>query len=79
MYGYTGKAKSLAYLALVRPCLEYCNVVWILHTSKNINLLEPVQQRAARWIKSFFDSLTLQWTKSSGECIRGFGWLSLEL
>ena len=52
MYGCTDRAKALAYLALVRPCLEYCNVVWTLHTSKNIDLIESVQCRAARWIKS---------------------------
>ena len=79
MYGCTEKAKTLAYLALVRPCLEYCNVVWTLHTSKNIDLLESVQRRAAWWIKSSFDPLTLQWTKSSSECIRELGWPSLEL
>ena len=66
-------------LSLVRPRLEYCNVVWTLHTSKNIDLLESVQRRAARWIKSSFDPLTLQWTKSSSECIRELGWPSLEL
>ena len=27
MYGYTDRAKATAYLTLVRPCLEYCNVV----------------------------------------------------
>ena len=79
MYGCTGKAKTLAYLALVRPCLEYCRVVWTLHTSKNIDLIESVQRRAARWIKSSFDPLALQWTKSSSECIRELGWPSLEL
>ena len=79
MYGFTEKAKTLAYVALVRPRLEYCNVVWTLHTSKNIDLLESVQRRAAWWIKSSFDPLTLQWTKSSSECIRELGWPSLEL
>ena len=79
MYGCTEKAKTLAYVALVRPRLEYCYVVWTLHTSKNIDLLESVQRRAARWIKSSFDPLTLQWTKSSNECIRDLGWPSLEL
>ena len=79
MYGCTEKAKTLAYSALVRPCLEYCSVVWTLHTSKNIGLIESVQRRAARWIKSFFDRLTSQWTKSSSECIRELGWPSLEL
>ena len=53
--------------------------MWTLHTSKNIGLVESVQRRAARWIKSFFDPLTSQWTKSSSECIRELGWPSLEL
>ena len=47
MYGCTEKAKKLAYLALVKPRLKYCNVAWIQHTSKNIDLLESVQCRAA--------------------------------
>ena len=66
MYGCTDRAKATAYLALVRPCLEYCNVVWTLYTA---------QHRAAKWIKS---SLTFQWTKSSDECLRELEWPSLE-
>ena len=38
-----------------------------------------MQRKAAQWIKSFFDPLTLQWTKFSSECIRELGWPSLEL
>ena len=38
MYGCTDRAKALAYLALVRPHLEHCNVIWTLYTSKNIDL-----------------------------------------
>ena len=47
MDGCTDRAKATAYLILVRPCLEYCNVVWTLYTAKNINLIESVQRRAA--------------------------------
>ena len=54
----------------------HCN---IQDKAKNIDLIESVQRRAARWIKSSFDPLTLQWTKSSSECIRELGWPSLEL
>ena len=79
MYGCTDRAKALACLALVWPCLEYCNVVWTLHTSKNIDLIESVQRRAAQWIKSSFDSTTFQWIKSSSECLDELRWPSLEL
>jgi len=51
MYGCTDRAKAAAYLTLMRPCLEYCNVVWTLYTTKNINMIESVQCRAAKWIK----------------------------
>ena len=61
-----------------QTCLEYCNVVWTLHTSKNIDLIESVQHRAARWIKSSFDSTTLRWTKSGSECLNELRWPSLE-
>ena len=47
MYGCTDRAKALAYLTIVWPHLEYCNVVWTLHTSKNIDLIESAQRRAA--------------------------------
>ena len=56
-----------------------CSVVWTLHSSKNIELIESVQCRAAQWIKSSFDPLMLQWTKSSRESMRELGWPSLEL
>jgi len=55
MHGCTDKAKATAYSTLVRPYLEYCNV---LYTTKNINLIQSVQHRAARWIKSTFDPFT---------------------
>ena len=44
----------LAYLALVRHCLEYCCVVWTFHASKNVSLIESVHHRAIWWIKSCF-------------------------
>ena len=55
------KTKETAYKALVRPTLEYCSTVWDPYTAKNINVVEMVQRRAARWVLNCFnrkDSVT---------------------
>ncbi|XP_072182325.1 uncharacterized protein [Diadema setosum] len=44
------KTKMLCYLALVRPILEYASTVWDLHTQENIQRLEMVQRRYARFV-----------------------------
>jgi hypothetical protein len=44
------KIKNTAYKALIRPHLEYASTVWDPYTAKNINRLEAVQRRAARWV-----------------------------
>ena len=44
-------AKNLAYLSLVRPHLEYAAAAWDPYTSKDIQQLERVQRRAARFVK----------------------------
>ena len=41
--------KSVAYKALFRPQLEYASTVWCPHHDKDINKVEAVQRRAARW------------------------------
>ena len=41
--------KSVAYKTFVRPQLEYASTVWHPHHDKDINKVEAVQRRAARW------------------------------
>jgi hypothetical protein len=46
------EVKKQAYLALVRPHLEYANSAWDPHLQKHILQIEMVQRRAASFIKS---------------------------
>ena len=45
------KVKKQAYIALVRPTLEYASTCWDPHHKKEITQLEAVQRKAARFIK----------------------------
>ena len=47
------------------------------HTTKNINLLESVQRRAARWIKSRYDSTLYRWSKNSDDYLKELKWPTL--
>ena len=47
--------KDKCYKSLVRPIMEYVFCVWDPHTQRNINKLEMVQRRAARFVKVDFD------------------------
>jgi hypothetical protein len=46
------EVKKQAYLALVRPHLEYASSAWNPYLQKHIQQIEMVQRRAARVIKS---------------------------
>ena len=46
------EVKKQAYLALVRPHLEYASSAWDPHLQTHIQQIEMVQRRAARFIKS---------------------------
>ena len=48
------KMKENSYKTLVRPILEYACTVWDPYTSSNIQKLEKIQRRAARWVSHRF-------------------------
>ena len=55
--------------------LEYACRVWHPHTAQNINTLESVQRRAARWAaNSKWDAISHCWSKSSDDCIQELHW-----
>ena len=80
MYTCSMNAKERAYLALVRPHLEFCAPVWNPHQQKEIETLEKVQRRAVRWICSArWDPSTFTWSKRYDEALKDLHWPTLEL
>ena len=52
--------------------------MWAPYIAYDTDLLELVQNRAARWIKSFWDPSAFRWSKSSAICGE-LGWPSLKV
>ena len=48
----SSETKASAYLSLVRPIMEYASCVWDPHEIVNIQALEKVHWRTARWVLS---------------------------
>ena len=67
------EAKTLAYVSLVRPHLEYASAAWDPFTARDIKELEMVQRRAARFVKRNYRSTT-----SVTTLIGELGWNTLE-
>ena len=65
--------KTMAYNSLVRPQVEYASVVWSPYTKDNINKIEKVQRRAARWVTNDYSSYS-----SVTDMLSNLGWRSLE-
>jgi len=79
LYNASTSGKSIAYRCIDRPVLEYACPVWHPHTTKNINVLESVQRRAARWASnSRWIPSSYCWSKSSDDCFQKLNWPSIQ-
>ena len=67
--------KNSAYM-IVRPHLEYASTCWNPYTKHNIDKLEAVQRRAARFVLNFYDFHTT--ADLSGKIQKTLQWDSLQ-
>ena len=65
--------KPTAFKTLVRPQLEYASTVWSPYTDQDINKLESVQRRAARWVTRDY-----RYTSSVSAMLRDLNWRTLD-
>ena len=65
--------KAKAYLAFVRPTVEYASVIWFPYATCDITALEVVQHKAARFVCNDFLSYS-----SMTAMINNLKWNSLE-
>ncbi|MCG8034813.1 MAG: hypothetical protein JAZ03_21935, partial [Candidatus Thiodiazotropha taylori] len=65
--------KAQCYKTLVRPIMEYAAPAWDPHTTTNINQLEAVQRRAARFVTGDYRR-----TSSTSQMLATLGWPTLQ-
>ena len=66
------RLKEIAYITLVRSVLEYSAPIWDPHLAKDIQALERIQRRAARFVKSDYAH-----TSSVTSMLEELGWKNL--
>ena len=71
---HSEKVKDHAYKALVRPKLEYSATVWDPYTTSQINQIEKVQRRAARFVSNSYHN-----TSSVTNMMQNLNWPTLEI
>ena len=64
--------KINCYIALVKPVLDYAATVWSPYTQKDIEMVEQVQRRAARFIFNNYFCLA-----SVSEILTDLNWATL--
>ena len=69
MHSCGESAKKKAYEALVRPHVEYCCTVWNLYLKRDVEAVEKLQRRAARWICCRWDKHTHKWSRTYDNAI----------
>ena len=73
LYRCSKEVKETAYLALVRPFLEYASSVWDPYQLYLISNIEKIQRRAARWTLSDYNRYS-----SVSNMLKQLQWSSLE-
>ena len=66
---YSSEIKAQCYTSLVRPVIEYAATAWDPYTARNIQQLEAVQRRAARFVTGDY---------STSHMIANLGWSSIQ-
>jgi hypothetical protein len=72
LWGCNVQTKSLAYLSLVRPQIEFAASVWDPHLKKHCHKLDMIQRRGARFAVSDYRT-----TSSASEMIDRLKWQDL--
>ena len=71
---FSPTVKASSYLTLVRPIMEYAASVWDPYYHNDIQTLEKVQRRAARWVMNDYS-----WYSSVSNMLNNLNWPPLQL